>query len=144
MTGAGTKELTVRLANAAVSYARYLQKTVWPTDLTVCYPYPDHWPVPLVFGSIFLLALITTCVLLARRRAAYLLFGWLWFVGMLVPAIGLIQVGQQSMADRYTYLPSIGLWISFVWGAHSAFHYFSKALGAASCLVTREQAIFGR
>ncbi len=108
--------LAWRLGNALVSYGRYVQKTFSPTQLTFLYPHPGKWPSEIVLGSALFLILISAAVLFFRRRFPYLLFGWLWFLGMLVPVIGLVQVGLQSMADRYTYLPLIGLFIMFVWG----------------------------
>ena len=109
-------DLSGRIANAIVSYARYVGKLVWPENLSVLYPHPGHWSGSAVIGStLFLIAASIAVVLLSRGRD-YLLVGWLWFVGMLVPAIGLIQVGIQSMADRYSYLPSIGFFIMIVWG----------------------------
>ena len=105
-----------RLSNAIVAYARYVGKTLWPTQLSVLYPHPGHWPAWAVLGSGLLLLLIFACTLkLARPRPA-LLVGWLWFFGSLVPVIGLVQVGMQSMADRYMYIPMIGLSIMALWG----------------------------
>jgi tetratricopeptide (TPR) repeat protein len=110
--------LESRLANALLAYARYLEKTLWPTKLAVFYPCVrfslDSWQV---VGAALLLLGVTAGVVLARKQKPYLLVGWFWFMGMLVPVIGLVQVGKQSMADRYTYLPHIGLFIGFVWGA---------------------------
>jgi protein O-mannosyl-transferase len=107
-----------RLANAAVAYARYLGKTLWPSKLAVFYPYVhfslDSWQVA---GAALLLVALTAGVVLVRKQQPYLLVGWLWFLGMLVPVIGLVQVGKQALADRYTYLPHIGLFICLVWGA---------------------------
>jgi Flp pilus assembly protein TadD len=108
--------LTQRLGNAVVSYARYVIKTVWPADMAVPYPHPGHWPVGVILMSGLLLAGITAAVILARRRCPAAGFGWLWFLGTLVPVIGLVQVGSQSMADRYFYVPGIGLLIAAVWG----------------------------
>jgi len=105
-----------RLENALVSYARYLGKMVWPHKLSVLYPHPGDWPAIQVIGSALLLVLISGAVLLLWRRRPYLPIGWFWFVGTLVPVIGLVQVGVQSMADRYTYIPSIGFFIVLVWG----------------------------
>jgi tetratricopeptide (TPR) repeat protein len=117
MTPLERSPLELRLANAVVAYARYLGKTIWPAKLAVFYPYLgvslDSWQV---MGAALLLLGVTTAVVLARKRQPYLLVGWLWFLGMLVPVIGLVQVGKQSLADRYTYLPHIGLFICFVWG----------------------------
>lgn len=110
----------LRLSNAVVSYSRYLGKTLWPFDLSVIYPHPNlaggtPWEAWQVAGAAGLLLAITACVMrLSRRR--YLAVGWLWFLGTLVPMIGLVQVGEQAMADRYTYVPSIGLFIALVWG----------------------------
>ena len=105
-----------RLDNALVSYARYLAKAVWPQHLAAYYPIHVDWPYWQVLGSAALLAAITAPVLRQWRRP-YLAFGWLWFLGTLVPVIGLVQVGGQAMADRYMYIPSIGLFVMIVWGA---------------------------
>lgn len=104
-----------RLANAAMSYARYLRKTFWPDDLSVLYPHPGHWPASQVIGATALLLVLTLAAFLLRKRMPYVFVGWLWFVGMLVPVIGLVQVGIQSMADRYTYLPLLGIFLALVW-----------------------------
>jgi protein O-mannosyl-transferase len=118
MTSLSNGPLESRLANAVVAYARYLGKTLWPAKLAVFYPYVhfglDSWQV---VGAGVLLAAVTAGAVVVRKRQPYLLVGWLWFVGMLVPVIGLVQVGKQSLADRYTYLPHIGLFIGLVWGA---------------------------
>jgi len=117
MTSLDKGPLEVRLANALVSYVRYLGKTLWPSDLSVFYPYIhlnlDSWQV---IAAILALLTVTAGVLWAYKRGPYLPVGWLWFTGMLVPVIGLVQVGKQSLADRYTYLPHIGLFIAMVWG----------------------------
>jgi protein O-mannosyl-transferase len=107
-----------RVANALVAYVRYVSKTFWPADLAVIYPYSRHWPAVLVIGSALALAAWTGLFLWRARRNPHLIVGWLWFLGTLVPAIGLVQVGSQSMADRYTYIPGIGLFIVIVWGAN--------------------------
>jgi tetratricopeptide (TPR) repeat protein len=110
--------LDLRVANALVAYARYLGKTFWPSKLAVFYPYSalnlDSWQV--VAAALLLLSATVAFVLVARQRP-YLLVGWLWFLGMLVPVIGLVQVGKQSWADRYTYLPHIGVFLMIAWGA---------------------------
>jgi tetratricopeptide (TPR) repeat protein len=108
--------LSERIANALVSYARYLGKTIWPQNLSVLYPHPGHWPAWQVVGSGLLLVIIVVIVVRFARTRPYLPVGWFWFMGGLVPVIGLVQVGVQSMADRYTYLPSIGLFLCIVWG----------------------------
>ena len=109
--------LTERFANAALAYARYVAKTFWPTDLAIVYPHPRHWSLVLALGATALLAVWTMLCVRNWRRNPFLAFGWFWFLGTLVPTIGLIQVGAQSMADRYTYIPSIGFFIALVWGA---------------------------
>jgi tetratricopeptide (TPR) repeat protein len=108
--------LAARAGNAVVSYARYLGKTFWPDDLSVLYPHPGHWPMASVIGSIILVLMISGLAFVLRRRRPWWFVGWFWFLGTLVPVIGLVQVGIQSMADRYTYLPHIGLFIALVWG----------------------------
>jgi tetratricopeptide (TPR) repeat protein len=105
-----------RLANALMSYLRYISKTFWPADLAFIYPYPHHWSLVLVMGAALLLAAWSVLFVLTARRYPYLAVGWLWYLGTLVPAIGLVQVGVQSMADRYLYIPSLGLFILIVWG----------------------------
>jgi hypothetical protein len=111
-----TLSVGARIANAAVSYARYLGKTFWPDNLSVLYPHPGHWLVWQVAGAGLLLAGGTAGALALRRRRPYLPVGWLWYVGTLVPVIGLVQVGIQSMADRYMYVPAIGVFIMLAWG----------------------------
>jgi tetratricopeptide (TPR) repeat protein len=105
-----------RVANALLAWVRYLSKTFWPADLAIIYPYPRHWPVLAVIGAALLLAIWSGLFLWRTRQNPYLPAGWFWFLGTLVPAIGLVQVGSQSMADRYMYIPSIGLFILVVWG----------------------------
>jgi tetratricopeptide (TPR) repeat protein len=105
-----------RLANAPVVYVTYLGKTVWPTALALFYPYTER-PVWQAVLATALLAAITAGVVWQIRRRPYLAVGWFWYLGMLVPVIGLVQVGEQSMADRYTYLPLVGIFIMGVWGA---------------------------
>lgn len=108
--------LEQRVANAVVSVPRYLAKTVRPVDLSVFYPHPGNWPVWMVVASAALVLALTVAVLAAFKRRPYLAVGWFWFLGMLVPVSGIVQVGSQSIADRYTYLPGIGLLIAAVWG----------------------------
>ena len=112
--------LHVRIANAVVSYVTYLAQFLWPTGLAVFYPYPKDVPsVWKIVGACLVLVGITVAVLVWRQRRPYLLVGWLWYLGMLVPMIGLVQVGNQAMADRYTYLTQIGLYLALAWGAMS-------------------------
>ncbi len=107
--------LPLRLENAVISYVRYLGKALWPAKLAGLYPLPTKlYPAWQVAASVVLLLLITALVLRAHRQR-YLVVGWFWFLGSLVPMIGLVQVGVQSMADRYAYLPFIGLFVMATW-----------------------------
>ena len=107
--------LDARAANAVVSLAAYLGKFFFPARLAVFYQYPPSFSGWEVAGALAILVLVTAGVILARRKCPYLLVGWLWYLGMMVPVIGLVQVGVQAMADRYTYLPMIGVTIALVW-----------------------------
>ncbi len=109
--------MSERLANAVLAYARYTAKLFWPTDLAIIYPHPRHWPVWLALGAVAVLLVWTFSCAYNWRKSPFLAVGWFWFLGTLVPTIGLIQVGAQAMADRYTYIPSIGLFIVVAWGA---------------------------
>ena len=105
----------LRLENAIISYVRYIGKAFWPTHLALFYPYPlVYYKVWKIAGAVLLLLAITAAVALAYRKR-YLTVGWLWFLGTLVPMIGLKQVGTQAMADRYAYLPFVGLFIMVCW-----------------------------
>jgi len=109
--------LGARVANAVVAYAAYLRKIVWPHDLAAFYPHPrDGLPPWQIAAAGALLAAISGSVLALARRQPYLLVGWLWYLGTLVPVIGLVQVGLQAMADRYTYVPLIGCFLMIAWG----------------------------
>lgn len=108
--------LSFRMANALFAYVRYLGKTVWPSDLAVLYPLPKTIPLLHSMSSAILLLLFSYCAYVLSRRRPYILVGWLWYLGTLVPVIGIIPVGLQSMADRYTYFPLIGIFIVIVWG----------------------------
>ena len=115
-------DLAQRIGNAVVSYVAYLRQTVYPMYLAVLYPYHPGAPaIGAVLLAFLLLVAITCLAFLARKRHAFLFVGWLWFLGMLVPMIGLVQVGLQSHADRYTYLPQIGLCVAMTWGAAELF-----------------------
>lgn len=108
--------LPVRIENAIVAYARYIEIMFWPAGLAPVYPHPGNGiSTTSVLSSTILLAAITAIVLVARQYK-YLMMGWLWFLGSLVPMIGIVQVGSQAMADRYAYLPFIGLFCMVVWG----------------------------
>jgi tetratricopeptide (TPR) repeat protein len=108
---------SARAANAVIGYARYLGKFFWPTKLAVLYPINDHWTaVQLVFAAALLIG-ISVFAFTLRKCTPWFFVGWFWFVGTLVPVIGLVQVGEQSIADRYTYIPMIGIALALVWGA---------------------------
>jgi len=112
----GATPLSVRLSNGLVSYVKYLMNAFWPTGLAPMYPHPgDSLRAWQVYGALLILLTITLLVV-ERRRRPYLLVGWLWFLGTLVPMIGLVQVGRQAMADRYAYLPLLGIFIMVCWG----------------------------
>jgi tetratricopeptide (TPR) repeat protein len=110
--------LEARAGNALISYCRYLGKMFWPADLAVFYPHPGYWPREKVLLAGVFLCGISALLFMARRRHPALLMGWLWFVGTLAPVIQLVQSGAQAMADRFTYVPSIGVGIIAVWGAY--------------------------
>jgi tetratricopeptide (TPR) repeat protein len=137
----GTEELPIsaRINNAIVSYVIYIRQMFWPTKLAVFYPHPEHrlliWEIGVALG---ILVAITLAAFLLRKKAPYLITGWLWYLGMLVPVIGLVQVGWQGHADRYTYLPQIGLYVAITWvvGDLSAFWRLQRAvLSAAGVLI---------
>jgi Flp pilus assembly protein TadD len=108
-----------RVANALVAYLRYLGKTVWPRDLTLFYPYNDALPTWWVAGSALALVVISVVAVRTLRRHPYVFVGWFWYVVTLVPVIGLVQVGTQAIADRYTYVPLIGIFVGAIWGVAS-------------------------
>ena len=110
-----------RVVNAAVSYFLYIYKTILPFNLAVFYPHPGVWPWWLIAVSFMALIIISFFAIKTFNRAPYFAVGWLWYMGTLVPVIGLVQVGVQSMADRYTYIPLIGIFIAAVWGISGLF-----------------------
>lgn len=115
VSGLTTLPVNLRVANALVSYAAYIGKMLWPVHLSALYPL-YRWAPEAVLGSSMALVGITAAVIWEARRHPYLPVGWLWYLGTLVPVIGLVQAGYQSMADRYTYVPLIGLFIILAWG----------------------------
>ena len=123
----------VRIENAVVAYGRYLDKLFVPINLAFFYPHPIHWPIARVILSCFILAAITAITLWSCRSRPWLLVGWLWFVGTLVPVIGLVHVGWQSIADRYTYLSAVGIFIALVWSIPQHFvERFPRAAATAA------------
>ena len=107
---------SVRIANAMISYVAYLRKFFWPVDLAVFYPYELSLPLGEILISGLILVLITAAVLYYIKKMPFLFVGWFWYLGTLIPVIGLIQAGSQAMADRHIYLPSIGIAIMLAWG----------------------------
>jgi tetratricopeptide (TPR) repeat protein len=117
-----------RIGNALVSYVVYLGQMIWPARLAVLYPYPEgNLKVSHVILALLLLLIISTGFFLWRTKYPFLLTGWLWYLGMLVPMIGIVQVGSQVRADRYTYLPQIGLYLLVAWGAMELFHQWRRS-----------------
>lgn len=111
----------VRFANALVSYITYLGKTIYPLNLAVPYPHAGMPPFWKLFGSTILLAAFSYFAVRKRKKHPYFLMGWLWYLGTLVPVIGLVQVGTHGLADRYTYVPLVGIFIIFAWGLSNIF-----------------------
>ena len=136
-----TEELPIweRITNAVVSYVLYLWQMVWPVRLAVFYPHPENrLPFWEVIFCLLLLICITALTIVLRKKRPYLIMGWLWYLGMLVPVIGLVQVGWQGRADRYTYLPQIGLYIAATWGVTdlaALFRHQLKILSTAAMLI---------
>ena len=133
-----------RIANAFASYARYLGKAFYPADLAVPYPYLGRWPLWQVVFAVLLVASLCIIAFRLGRKFPFVTTGWFWFVGMMVPVIGLIQVGGQSMADRYTYMPLIGLFIIFVWGAGelcARWHLPKPAIGVIAAAILTASAL---
>lgn len=117
--------LDLRAANAVCAYAQYLGKAFWPSGLSVLYPFPESIAFPLWFGAALLLATVSGLAIVQMRERPFFLTGWLWYAGTLVPVIGWVQVGQQARADRYTYLPLLGIWIILAWGLPSLLGRFA-------------------
>jgi protein O-mannosyl-transferase len=130
--------ISSRIANILVSYVAYIGELFYPVGLAVFYPHPESGlPIYKVVASVLVLTGISTAALAWRRRFPYLFVGWFWYVGMLVPVIGLVQVGSHAMADRYTYLPQIGLCLSVTWGVAqlaASWRHRLWVCGAASTL----------
>ena len=108
--------LGARVANALLSYAAYLGKIIWPADLVFCYPLRQTWSAAQVAGAVALLAGLSAAAGLAARRRPWVAVGWLWYLGALVPVIGLVQVGYQAMGDRYAYVPAVGVFLALAFG----------------------------
>ena len=116
MSSSGLISMTDRICNAIVAYGSYLQQTVWPVNLAMFYPLPASIPTQmLILPLVVLVGLSVLCIRLAHKHP-FLIVGWCWFLGTLVPVIGILQVGAQAHADRYTYLPLIGIFFALIWG----------------------------
>ena len=127
-----------RLENAAVSYCAYMGKMIWPAHLAVLYPHPGSLPAWQPALAVALLAGISVLVARLARKFPYLPSGWLWYLGTLVPVIGIVQIGSQARADRYTYIPLVGLFIIASWGISDllkAWQYRKQALAALSAVI---------
>jgi protein O-mannosyl-transferase len=122
--------LGARLGNAIVAYARYLGKTLWPESLAPMYFHPGYWPAGIVTAAAAGLLIATIIIWWHRRTRPWLIFGWLWFLGTLVPVIGLVQVGAQSMADRYMYIPILGVFTLVVWQCARLVHLWPRTVRA--------------
>jgi tetratricopeptide (TPR) repeat protein len=123
--------LESRFANALLSYVRYIGKMFWPVDMAIFYPFEPASGIQLMLCVLLLIG-VTTLILFLGRRRKYLPVGWFWFIGTLIPVIGLVQVGLQAYADRYTYIPYIGLFMMIAWGLPdvlSGWHYRRAVLG---------------
>jgi tetratricopeptide (TPR) repeat protein len=120
--------LVERIANALLSYMLYLKKMFWPVDLAIFYPFPKSIPIWEVMGSILILGFVSWFVLNRRYKSPALVVGWFWYLITLVPVIGLVQVGRQAMADRYTYVPLIGIFLISCWAPVPEFFKKNKLL----------------
>jgi tetratricopeptide (TPR) repeat protein len=136
-----TEDLPVwpRITNALVTYIVYIRQMFWPVNLAVFYPHPEsRLPAREIILALTILIAVTTAAIVLRRTAPYLITGWLWYLGMLVPVIGLVQVGWQGHADRYTYLPQIGLYIAATWAAAdltTSWRHQRRALSIAALVI---------
>jgi tetratricopeptide (TPR) repeat protein len=110
--------MSFRLETALMGYARYLGKMFWPANISVLYPYPNFWPVSQLLFAAALILGVSVLAFGLRRQRPYLLVGWLWYLGTLVPVIGMIPLGAQSMSNRYTYIPMIGIVLLTVWAVN--------------------------
>ena len=128
-----------RIENAVVSYVIYIWQMVWPANLAPLYPHPENsLPVWEIALALVLLIAVTVTAILRRRTNPYLLTGWLWYLIMLLPVIGIVQVGAQGWADRYTYLPHIGLYLLITWGSvdlAARWRYRRQILGAFAAII---------
>ncbi|HEV3244227.1 MAG TPA: tetratricopeptide repeat protein [Chthoniobacterales bacterium] len=130
--------LSWRITNALAAYLVYIWQMIWPANLALAYHHPGELPVWQVAGAAALLMAVTLGVFALRKRSPYLIVGWSWYLIMLLPVIGLVQVGGQAHADRYTYLPQIGLYIAATWGVVGfvrSWRYHRPVLGVAATII---------
>jgi hypothetical protein len=125
---------SMRLGNAFVSYARYLGNMFWPDVLSPFYPHPGWWPWATVLGAFALFAVVSWLAWRERERRPWFLFGWCWYLGTLVPVIGVTQVGAQSMADRYTYVSLLGIFTIIAWGGMEVAERWPRVRGVVAAL----------
>jgi tetratricopeptide (TPR) repeat protein len=131
-----------RVGNAMVSYVAYIGQMIWPAGLAVFYPYPEGgWTVLQSILAFLVLVIISAAFFFGRNKYPYLLVGWLWFLGMLIPMIGIVQVGAQTRADRYTYLPQIGLYLLLALGSLALFSKWRR--GSAILVIVAVLIIIG-
>jgi tetratricopeptide (TPR) repeat protein len=135
--------LALRVQNAIVSYVDYLAQTIWPVNMGVFYPFPRSLSAASVAVAALILVGITVAVWVLRRRAPYMVVGWLWFLGMLVPVSGIAEVGAQARADRFMYLPMIGLTVAVVWGLAELARNRTAMRGLAAAAVVAVAACAG-
>ncbi len=139
--GIGTVDaypINIRIANAFISYVSYLVKTIWPYNLAFFYPSQAAFPIWQVAGSFILIVLISLTAIRLAVRYPYFFIGWLWYLGTLVPVIGLVKIGATAMADRYTYISLIGIFIIIAWGVPDflrGFRWKSEGLFASMVFV---------
>ncbi|MGZ4972121.1 MAG: tetratricopeptide repeat protein [Limisphaerales bacterium] len=145
MPSLGALTFSERVENAFIAYMRYVGKTLWPSNLELPYLTPGHWPWWQIVASITLVALITVIAFRHLRTRPFLAVGWFWFLGTLVPVIGVLQSGYQAMADRFSYVPSVGLFILITWSAveflrnRTALALAAAIAIAACCVLTNLQ-----
>lgn len=116
-----TLSLTARISNALVSYMIYIGDMIFPAKLAAYYPHPGFWPLPTILGAGLFIAFLTLFSVTRAKKSPYLIVGWLWYLMTLGPVIGLIQLGNLARADRYTYIPLVGLFIAFAWSVSELF-----------------------
>ena len=138
-----TLPLHIRLSNAAVSYLAYLGNAIWPAGLVPFYPYRESVAAGIVAASVAGLVALTAAAIVVVRRAPYVTVGWLWYVGTLVPVIGIVQIGGHAMADRFTYIPLIGIFILVAWAGAAIAARVRLPAAAVACTAALSVVAFG-